>query len=200
MEGRKGQAPVPGALDPGSGPDRHPRHRDRKRRGCFRSSQQFPALPAPASRSLRPYPALLLLLLLPSVCVAAGIYKWRDADGNIHYGDRPPPESAAQSLDIDSAPSQPAPDASRRREKQRRLLDIYREDRRRREDQRTAAEQEKQERERNCKLARRRLEATRNASFLYEKTGDPMNPKVLTRDERQAQTQRLEEQVKKWCR
>lgn len=142
----------------------------------------------------------MLALLLPPWCPAAGIYKWRDADGHIHYGDRPPPDREAQSLDIESAPAQPAPDAAQRRDQRRRLLDIYREDRQRREDQRTADQREKEQREHNCKLARRRLQESRNAAFLYEKSNDPMNPRILSREERQAQTERLQQQVTKWCR
>jgi len=47
---------------------------------------------------------------------------------------------------------------------------------------------------------RKQLEKIVNAGFLYEKTGDPRNPKVLTETERKAATERLRGQVEKWCR
>jgi glutaredoxin len=43
--------------------------------------------------------APLLLILLAMPVVAAGIYRWTDAQGNVHYSDLPPPpgaKSAAQ--------------------------------------------------------------------------------------------------------
>ncbi len=36
-----------------------------------------------------------------SVCVCAEIYQWTDAQGNAHFGDRPPASSSAQPVTID---------------------------------------------------------------------------------------------------
>lgn len=36
---------------------------------------------------------LALLLALPLVVVAQGVYRWVDKDGKVHYGDSPPPEN-----------------------------------------------------------------------------------------------------------
>lgn len=49
--------------------------------------------------SLRPHAGLALALLLAGACQAAGgldhnRYKWRDAEGNLHYGDTLPAEAA----------------------------------------------------------------------------------------------------------
>jgi len=35
------------------------------------------------------------VLLLPLAAAAAGVYKWKDADGNMHYSDTPPPEDVS---------------------------------------------------------------------------------------------------------
>lgn len=40
-----------------------------------------------------------LLLLLP-VAVFAGVYKWMDDAGNIHYGDAPPEDIAATRVEL----------------------------------------------------------------------------------------------------
>ncbi len=37
-------------------------------------------------------PLLLILLVMPAV--AAGVYRWVDAQGNVHYSDQPPPPEA----------------------------------------------------------------------------------------------------------
>lgn len=42
-------------------------------------------------------PALLILILLAMPAMAAGVYRWTDAQGNVHYSDQPPPAGAARS-------------------------------------------------------------------------------------------------------
>lgn len=141
-----------------------------------------------------------MLLLLPACVLAAAVYKWRDADGNVHYGDQPPPGQPAQSVDIDAAaPPPPDPGAKLRQDKRQRLLDSYREDRERLQQQRADQRQERERRARNCARVRKILQATRNAAFLYEKTGDPDNPRILSDAERKARTRALQAQVRKWC-
>lgn len=47
-------------------------------------------------------PSLFLsLLLLFALPVSAELYKWTDAEGKIHFGDRPPENQATESLEID---------------------------------------------------------------------------------------------------
>ncbi|MBZ4194036.1 MAG: DUF4124 domain-containing protein [Candidatus Contendobacter sp.] len=50
----------------------------------------------------------LMILLVLSLPAQAQVYKWTDADGQVHYGSTPPPAAAQapQTLDI---PSQPTP-------------------------------------------------------------------------------------------
>ena len=66
---------------------------------------------------VRPAKSLLLALALFGACVsamAAGVLKWTDANGQVHYGDSPPPGSNTQSVRVDApAPSRnPAPIAA----------------------------------------------------------------------------------------
>lgn len=51
--------------------------------------------------------AALLAALTTSAAVAAGIYKWSDAQGQTHYGERPPIGRSAQILDIQTPPGHP---------------------------------------------------------------------------------------------
>ncbi|HKJ76593.1 MAG TPA: DUF4124 domain-containing protein, partial [Gammaproteobacteria bacterium] len=54
--------------------------------------------------------------------VAAAMYKWTDADGNVHYSQTPPPSGQAEEM----APPPPSPlspeEAEKRREQSRRSL------------------------------------------------------------------------------
>lgn len=48
---------------------------------------------------------LILILAAPAV---AGVYRWVDADGRIHYTDSPPPNTGAKRISVDAAPPPPA--------------------------------------------------------------------------------------------
>ena len=43
---------------------------------------------------------LLLVLLVASLPAGAGVYKWTDAQGRVHYSDNPPPEAKAQQVKV----------------------------------------------------------------------------------------------------
>jgi len=46
-----------------------------------------------------------LLLVALGTASAAGVYRWVDGQGRVHYGDRPPGDAAAESLALPDAPS-----------------------------------------------------------------------------------------------
>ena len=56
--------------------------------------------------------AVLAAALLAGPAHAVDVYKWKDAKGGVHYGDRPPSDGAASTLEVpDDAPS-PAEEAA----------------------------------------------------------------------------------------
>lgn len=68
--------------------------------------------------------ALVLLLCVGSGVAHAGVYKWVDEQGQVHYGSRPPSGQAANPVRIEKAP--PAdPYAQQRREKMQKQLDSW---------------------------------------------------------------------------
>jgi hypothetical protein len=48
------------------------------------------------------YLIALLITFASFSLLAAGIQKWVDKDGNVHYGDQPPPGSTASQINVDS--------------------------------------------------------------------------------------------------
>ena len=60
---------------------------------------------------IRYAPLMLCLLIAP---VAAGMYKWTDENGNVHYTDQPPPAAARKSETIKApkTPQAPPPPAA----------------------------------------------------------------------------------------
>jgi len=45
----------------------------------------------------------LALLFAGTVADAATVYKWKDADGNLHFSDKPPPDGTAETTQIGTA-------------------------------------------------------------------------------------------------
>lgn len=140
----------------------------------------------------------LLLVSFPPIVPHAQVYKWTDESGQTHYGDKPP-DSNAEPVEIRQAP-EPGPELHERQDQRRRLLEVFEEDRRREKEQQEAALREQEKREKACSRARARLERVTDAGFLYEKTDDPKNPRVLSREERARETRRLRRQVEELCR
>lgn len=61
--------------------------------------------------------ALAMALLVSSAW--AGVYRWVDAKGVVHYSDAPPP--GAEPLAVDSTPTDPAAVAARKKQRQAKL-------------------------------------------------------------------------------
>lgn len=57
--------------------------------------------------------ALLIGLILAGPALAGGVYKWTDAQGNVHFGDKPP-DTRAERVQTDDAPDPATPGAGLR--------------------------------------------------------------------------------------
>lgn len=141
---------------------------------------------------------LFTVLFLISSAYSAEIYKWVDENGNVHFGDRPSKEQSSEKI-IVKDPVKRDPEYHQHLDKQSRLLEIYREERQEDDQTRENRRKESERRKANCVIARSRLEHTRTAQYLYENTDDPLNPRVLTTEERLQETARVEAEVKHWC-
>jgi hypothetical protein len=54
----------------------------------------------------------MLVLALAAAPAAADVYKWIDREGKVHYGDTPPPNSAARPVDVRKEPLVSVPGAT----------------------------------------------------------------------------------------
>ena len=140
----------------------------------------------------------VLLVVLPAGTAAAGeVYRWTDAEGNVHFGDRPPDQDRAQKLDLRTRPGDAAA-ARRRLEREQRLLRAFEEERQvRARAQRQAAEAERQRR-RNCEKAREVLREYREATYLYDENPDGSR-RILSHEERAEAEREARAQVRHWC-
>lgn len=104
---------------------------------------------------------LLALLLLAAVPASAANYKWKDAAGNVHYGQFPP--SGVKAERIGSTPAHPAP-APAAKSPQQRLeeLEKRQEEERKREADATRKQKDAAQRKANCEHARKNIERLEN--------------------------------------
>lgn len=139
---------------------------------------------------------IFLLCLSPLLVAETEIYKWTDENGGVHYGSRPGNDNAVN-IEIEPAPGLPA-DHAARKEKQRRLLNLYKEEREEKLEQKARAEQEKQERIAKCQRARDYYKTIKTAALLYD-VDDNGNQVILDEPERQAEENRIIQYMDDWC-
>lgn len=141
----------------------------------------------------------LLLASFLGGAMAAEVYKWTDEQGRVHYGDKPP-EQGARSVDVDPGPASgsPLPSDAERRDKTRRLLRAYEEERRIKQQREQRQEAKAAERRKRCAWARDRLRRYRQAGRLYD-LDDQGNRKILDDSQRQQAEARAAQDVSQWC-
>ena len=140
---------------------------------------------------------LAVLSGLASAPACAEAYRWVDEDGHVQYSDQPPPGVTAERLEVHG--ESVSGDLEERQERREKLLDVMEQERA--EDARADTEKAKQDEQRrqNCSTATDRLRQIEEARYIFERSADPDNPRVLEDGERAAYTERARQDVAKWC-
>ncbi len=138
----------------------------------------------------------LLLLIFASTAFSASVYKWKDADGNIHYGDRPTIDSAEE-VKVRTG-HKPDQSLKGRQQKRDRLLEIFDEERNEKRSDQALAAQQKTEQQQKCSNARDKLEQYRTAGYLY-KLDDNGNRTILEDEAHAGALEMAEDSVNHWC-
>lgn len=144
--------------------------------------------------------ALLVALTGPATTVASQIYKYTDADGTVHYVDRPTGAATEERIAIISQPTDRAAVQTRvegRLDRQQAAEDARtaRADARQQE---AAARAEREQRAQKCQEYRSRLETYVQSRRLYRQ-GDDGERIYLDDAEREAARQKVEELVAEYC-
>jgi len=153
------------------------------------------------SGTCSPYLKLVVLVLLLAIAgnaAAAKVYRWVDEDGNVHFGDRPA-DSDAQELEIKprqpAAPAaQPLPDTLNRAT----ISEVMEEERLRRKEVREKEKQVRQNRQRNCLLARDNLRSLEESGYVYDIDSSGKR-RILSDSQRKASEQRARDAVTRFC-
>lgn len=148
--------------------------------------------------SLRKSLIWIFMLMITSL-VQAGVYKWVDEQGRVHYGDRPISDNAGEVRIRDQGGSDPSADSVSRHEKQQRFLRAREEDREEKKRAQEKKKQKKVESKRNCKQAKKDYDKYRHAGAIYEK-GKDGGRKYLSFKDREEYEKSLATKIKKWCK
>lgn len=140
---------------------------------------------------------MLLLLCSGGMSASAEVYQWTDAEGHVHFGDRPP-VSGARTVHLPETSTPPAPTPAERLEKQRALLRAFEEERRQGRDAQEKARHDAAERQRNCIEARDRIQSYERSSGIYDL--DAQGERIFLDDAQREQFMaERRRDVETWC-
>jgi hypothetical protein len=133
--------------------------------------------------------------LLTAVAANAGVYTWTDEQGNVHYSDKP--VVGAQTLDIQSAPTDPARIAAQQKAADEQKV-VDEEAQKKTAEATKLSQEDAAKREENCKKARVRLSAIMGAQRPYRAQADGERH-YLSAEEIDAEIKDAEDGVTQWC-
>lgn len=158
--------------------------------------ERFPRARRPSRRSPGCYLVASVLMLWCGSALATGIYRWTDAQGQVHFGDQPRGRNA-QRVHIRPAPP-PDPQTERRRAQARKWLRAQEEDTAEQNRRAHKAAAKAARRKQDCRRARERLKAAGRARYLYtQKSGGARH--ILSSAERTAAMRRMRADVSEYC-
>ncbi len=156
-----------------------------------------------SARMCRAAFVLTLWLGIATGALADKVYKWVDQDGNVHFGDQPSSDTA-QELEIRSKASPPAaapsrvPGPSAPNTNGLSISDVMEEERLRRKKARAREKQVREERMRNCLLARDRLRSYEESNLLYDIDSSGKR-RILSDAERNAAEREARAEIEHFC-
>ena len=128
----------------------------------------------------------------------AGVYKWTDKEGNVHYGDQPVVQQKATELNIITKPSSGFSVSSDKKKERDRVLEEFKEDREARNKKRNDKRVAKKKLKKQCARARDGLKRHREASAVYKLNSK--GERVFYSKEKRAKNEKaFKKAIKKHC-
>ena len=140
---------------------------------------------------------MTLLLILTAPDSLAEIYRWVDAQGQVHFEDRSQAQSGSDARSY-TPPAAAAQDPQQRMEKTRKLLNAYQAERQQAREQQEKQKQELAKRTRQCAIARDHLRQYQQYGGIYRLDGDGERV-YLSDHERDALIKRSRDAIARWC-
>jgi len=139
-----------------------------------------------------------LCLTALAISAQAAIYKWVDEQGKVHYSDRPQGTSSHE-VPLKNTPAAPSRDNNlqQRQEQQKKLLQVFEDERKAKEQAQAETKAKQAEREKQCALAKVRLKNYEDSQYLYAQDQDKRE--ILTHEQRKQATVEAKQAVEEWC-
>lgn len=145
---------------------------------------------------MKKYILLLSLVITP---VNAGVYKWTDDDGNVHFGDRPANPDSATEIIIHSDNNTGVTNSSGNNKEREYLLRKIDEEKKADAEKRQKRYADEKKRKKRCDYYRSRYQSHIQSSRTY-RTSPEGERYYLTNEERAARKKKLSKNVAKYCR
>lgn len=139
--------------------------------------------------------SLLLVTLAPAA--QADVYRWVDAQGQVHFEDRSQSQSA-HGMRSYTPPAAAADNSKQRQEKTRKLLNAYQAERQQARERQEKQKQAQEKRRRNCAVAKDNLRQYQSYGSIYrlDEAGERV---YLDEQETEALLKKSRDAVAKWC-
>jgi Domain of unknown function (DUF4124) len=137
----------------------------------------------------------IVLGLSMATATSAGVYSWTDAQGHVHYSDKP--QAGAQALDIKTEPTDPERIAAQHKQSEEQQATEADAQKKAAEAAKVSADDEAKRAE-NCQKAHIRLSAIMGAQRPYRTTADGERH-YLSAEEIDAEIKEAEAGVSQWC-
>ncbi|NOQ69385.1 MAG: DUF4124 domain-containing protein [Gammaproteobacteria bacterium] len=141
--------------------------------------------------------AILLLLIVSPV--NAGVYKWTDKNGNVHYSDHAINPDKATELNIDIESSAGIANSAGDNRERDLVIQELEEDRKAREKNRQEKRIAQKKKQKRCARSKDNLRQYRNASAIY-KLNSKGERVYYSKEERKAREKKLNQSIAKNCR
>lgn len=130
--------------------------------------------------------------------MGAGVYKWVDEQGNVHYTQTPPADKPVERFETRPEPVD-SEAALKKLEEQKEKSDSFFKDRAKQAEEKAKAEEEATKRGEHCKRARENLEKLETTIRLFQ-SDEQGNRVRMTEEERQAGIAKAKSQIKEFCK
>jgi len=140
---------------------------------------------------------LLILLLGISIQGSAEVYKWVDANGETHYGEKPGDVNATE-VQIQGAP-QADVDLRKQNEERDKLLKVYEEERNVRNEEKRKAEEEKSKNRGKCLMVENDLKDMRQGGLRYYDLDEKGERKYISDTELEQRIRQMQEYHDQHC-
>ena len=142
---------------------------------------------------------VFILFLFMALPVNAGVYKWTDEQGNVHYGDKPVNQKQATELQINSNVNTGVTHSAGDNKERDRMLQELQDDRGAREKIKAEQRVERKKRKKACVQLKKRLLQHQRASSVYKR--DAKGERVYyTSEERDEKVKNINKGIAKNCR